>query len=81
MTFTLTPNPATKLVTVQLQFDKETAVSVSLLDMVGKPVQTRALTLLKGEVVFDLTALPKGVYMVRVFKGKVSLGTKKLIKS
>lgn len=76
----LSPNPARDRVTIGLHFDKELQARVALLDMTGRPLQTQNLTLRHGSVVFELSALPKGIYLVQLFSNEQILATKRLIK-
>lgn len=78
--FNLAPNPATKQVSIQLNLDKETTVQITLLDLTGRPVLKQTATLKSGNIPFDLSGLPKGIYLVQVSDQERPIMTKRLIK-
>ena len=76
----LSPNPARDRVTIGLHFDKELQARITLLDMTGRPLQTQNLSMRHGSIVFELSSLPKGIYLVQLFANDQILATKRLIK-
>lgn len=77
----LSPNPATKQVTVQLHYDPQSAVRVVLLDLVGRALQTQVALRGDATLTIDLGNLQKGVYLVQVFENDQLAATKRLIKN
>lgn len=78
----LAPNPATDLVTVDVRLEATAATAqVVLLDITGRPVQTRILSQRRESVEFDLSKLPKGVYLVQILDGETMVAMKRLVKN
>lgn len=77
---TLTPNPASQRVSVFLEFDEETAVQVSLLDLYGRLLHTESTQLQSGAVELDLSDLPSGVYFVQANANNRKRMVKRLVK-
>ncbi len=77
----LSPNPATKLVNVQLRYTPQSAVRVVLLDLVGRALHTQTAVRGDATLQFDLSGLQKGVYLVQVFENEQLVSTKRLIKN
>lgn len=75
------PNPASDYVTVKFFTDKESEVTVRLVDNLGKAVVVQKVKALKGNNVVPLTGLGRfgaGVYTIQVYVND-ELVTKKLI--
>lgn len=65
--FELLPNPASDLVTVQLEFAEHTTVELELIDILGRVAYKRSLENVRSEQIeIDLTTLVTGAYLVRV---------------
>ena len=77
----LSPNPATKLVNVQLHYTPQSAVRVVLLDLVGRALHTQTAARGDATLQFDLSGMQKGVYLVQVFENDQLVSTKRLIKN
>lgn len=77
----LSPNPATKLVNVQLRYTPQSTVRVVLLDLVGRALHTQTAARGDATLQFDLSSLQKGVYLVQVFENEQLVSTKRLIKN
>ena len=77
----LAPNPATELVNVEVRLETANAASVILLDITGRPLQTRVLVQRRETVEFDLGKLPKGVYLVQILEGEKMVAMKRLVKN
>ena len=77
----LAPNPATELVNVDVRLETANAASVILLDITGRPLQTRVLAQRRETVEFDLGKLPKGVYLVQILDGEKMVAMKRLVKN
>jgi len=63
------PNPFSGSANIELQLENESAVSAFVVNMAGNKVaslQEGKLTEGKHRFVFDGSALPKGVYLVKV---------------
>ncbi len=77
--FLMFPNPANTEVTLDVDMDAERQVRVSIMDITGRIVSTNSYDLYKEQsrVTMDVSALPSGMYVVRVENGKM-IGTQKL---
>ena len=63
------PNPATDHVTAGFSIDKETSVSISMMNVAGQEVLTLSASVYSTgnhEVALDVTNLPKGIYVVEI---------------
>ena len=65
------PNPTKSIVNVELEGDVNKDFSVELLNILGQPIQSKSISSTQGnaDVSFDLSSLPKGVYMIRIQSG------------
>lgn len=77
--FAMFPNPATEELTLDVNMDAERQVKVSIIDITGRTISLNAYDLHKEQnrVTMDVSALPSGLYVVRVENGK-TVGTQKL---
>lgn len=80
-TFSVYPNPATDLLTVNLTVNNSENTSINIVDLSGKVVQTENLGLLNGDmqVQLSLEDLTAGVYFVE-FVTNTGVQTKKFVK-
>jgi len=78
--FGLFPNPTSKQVTVEVPMETEADVQITIFDPSGKAAVQQHRTLGKGDnqMIFDVSALPTGVYFVQVRNGEMS-HTRKLV--
>ncbi|MDZ4679617.1 MAG: fibronectin type III domain-containing protein [Saprospiraceae bacterium] len=78
--FAMFPNPAQTELTLDVYQDVEQPVKVIVSDMTGKVVSlnTYALNAHQARITMDVSALPAGVYTVRMENGKMT-GTQKLM--
>lgn len=76
----LFPNPAQSSVSLYMNLDRQSSVSITVANLVGQQVKTIAVDAAAGEstVNIPVNELAKGVYMVTVKSGTAS-STKKLI--
>ena len=70
----LFPNPADKNVVVQLSSGRNVFTTVQLLDISGRVLQQKDLTILQGltHLPFDLTEISKGVYLIKITQENTS---------
>jgi hypothetical protein len=69
------PNPATDYITIQRESSE--AIQVTLIDMMGKEVQSEMITSLLANI--DVQTLAAGQYTLRVTNGDIVAGTQVLI--
>ncbi len=62
----LAPNPASSYLTVALKLREETDLKIEILDLVGRPILSQVAEVQDGSVQFQISDLPKGLYVVRV---------------
>ncbi len=62
----LAPNPASSYLTVALKLREETGLKIEILDLVGRLIQSQLAEVQDGSVQFQISDLPKGLYIVRV---------------
>ena len=74
----ISPNPSTGLFNIQLSFDQSEFVEFEVLDLTGKLMQSTNRNLTSGQIDFDLSDAPEGVYFVRITAGAESI-TKRII--
>ena len=77
--FAMFPNPANTELTLDVDMDAERPVKVSVMDITGKAISLNTYNLHKDQnrVTMDVSALPAGMYVVRVENGK-TVGAQKL---
>ncbi|MFD2245631.1 S8 family serine peptidase [Pontibacter ruber] len=75
--FQVYPNPTTGLLTVSLPEDGKAPVMI-LTDMMGKTIQPVLRQHHQTEAIYDLSALPEGVYTARITFDKASI-TRKIV--
>ncbi len=69
--FQVYPNPAANVVFVRYQIDNQSVGEISLVNNLGKLLQSRPLPPAKtGSEQFDLNGLPPGVYFLKMTSGK-----------
>ena len=78
--FGMFPNPATSQLTVEVPMEDETDVQVAIFDPSGRAALQQHRVLGKGDnrMLFDVHALPNGVYFVQVRNGEQA-STRKLV--
>ncbi len=77
--FAMFPNPATDELTLDVNMDAERQVKVRIIDITGRTISLNAydLYLEQNRITLDVSALPSGMYLVRVENGK-TVGSQKL---
>jgi len=77
--FVLFPNPTNGELTLDVRMDAERAVNVSVVDLTGRTISRNAYNLQQEQnrITMDVSALPSGMYVVRVENGE-TVGTQKL---
>lgn len=80
--FKMYPNPSAHVVTVEVQMDAEREVAVSLDDISGRNVEQQTRVMTKGDNMmrFDVSQLPEGMYYVRVRNGEKTEARKLVVK-
>jgi hypothetical protein len=80
--FKMYPNPTAHVVTVEVQMDAEREVAISLDDFSGRTVgqQTRVMTKGDNMVRFDVGNLPEGMYYIRVRNGEKTEARKLVVR-
>jgi len=65
------PNPTKSIVNVELSGDVNKDFSIELLNLLGQPIERKSVRseLGNANASFDLSGLPKGVYMIRIQSG------------
>ncbi len=76
---TIQPNPATDFVTIEATLFEEEVVNISLLDMNGRLLEERQIATLDINEQLDVSALPAGVYLVRLASDSLNT-TQKIVK-
>lgn len=73
------PNPAYDELTLDVRMDAEREVKVSIVDLTGRIISLNAYDLHQEQnrITMDVSALPSGMYVVRVENGKAA-GSQKL---
>jgi hypothetical protein len=77
----ITPNPATTIATVMLNFETETEAKVELVSLLGATIDSESIKLKEGSVDFDITNLKSGVYLIRTTSKIGMFKTMRLIKN
>lgn len=77
--FAMFPNPAYDELTLDVRMDAEREVKVSIVDLTGRIISLNAYDLHQEQnrITMDVSALPSGMYVVRVENGKAA-GSQKL---
>ena len=77
--FAMFPNPATDELTLDVNMDAERQVKVRIIDITGRTISLNAydLYLEQNRITLDVSALPSGMYLVRVENGK-TVGSQKM---
>jgi Metallo-peptidase family M12/Secretion system C-terminal sorting domain/Fibronectin type III domain len=75
------PNPASTYTTISFSLEQETEIKVELLNLLGSSVEVETLSIKEGSVGFDLSKLPKGIYLIRTTSKSGLSQTRRLIKN
>lgn len=77
---TLAPNPANDNFTLLFDFEKNTNLTVKMMNMMGQIVMTQKMEqLLRGGQTFDISHLQSGMYMLHLSDGQKSIYKKLMI--
>ena len=76
--FTMYPNPAKDVVTLQYDLAINNA-TVSIFDVTGRLIQNVALNSVSGSNELNVSAYPAGVYLVLVKQGAAVVSSSKLV--
>lgn len=79
---TLSPNPASGSVQIQLKTSQPAMADIYITDAAGKRIQTQKAQLQKGNnsvVLNNITALPNGMYTVKLVAGEIAYSSKLVI--
>ena len=76
--FMVYPNPASSLVYVSMQNTAETIAKVTIIDVMGKVVYSQPASN-TNQLVVDVNAISKGIYLVEIITSEGSKATKKLV--
>ncbi|MCY7409093.1 MAG: T9SS type A sorting domain-containing protein [Chitinophagales bacterium] len=79
-TFTIFPNPATDFINLTLVNKFQSALEISLLDVLGKNVREISLGKANSQISIPIADLSDGIYFIRIFDGE-HFNTYKFIKN
>lgn len=76
--FMVYPNPASSTVTISLQNTSEMIEKVSIVDIMGKVVQTKS-NVNTNQMILEVDAISKGMYLIEILTNEGAKATKKLV--
>jgi uncharacterized repeat protein (TIGR01451 family) len=76
--FMVYPNPASSSITILLQNTPETIEKVTIVDVMGKIVQSKS-EVRNHQTIIEVDAISKGIYLVEILTNEGSKATKKLV--
>lgn len=76
--FMVYPNPATSTVTISLHNTSEMIEKVSVVDIMGKVVQTKS-NVNSNQMILEVDAISKGMYLIEILTNEGAKATKKLV--
>ncbi len=75
----ISPNPTSGLLTVNLQLESAQHISIDLFDLTGRKIDNRSFYSQGNRLDFDLTQHSRGMYLLKINVGDDSLITRKVI--
>ncbi len=76
----MSPNPASDLLNIEMNFDKMTNINVRIFNNIGQSVLTQKMPqILRGGQTLDLSPLKSGLYIVEITDGQTRINKKLVI--